>query len=120
MNLQSRRLLPVAIIALIFGSATTLWADHHWDDDHDGDTTVAAHDPNGGEWLTSSHVQRNDVSDGPSAGDSHPVVPAQPGSGDDQDDCGLVIKEGDTIEVDNVPCIEPVLLERSGSSVPNR
>lgn len=113
--MPSKTLLPIAIVALMAGSAPTLWASHHGEHDHDGDATVSAHDPNGGEMLVASHVERDDVSEVISAGDSHPVLPATSGSGDDQEDCGLVIREGDVPVFDNVPCIEPILLPRPGS-----
>ena len=116
MNLQSKRLLPVAIVALIAGSATTLSANHHWDDGHGDEAGVAAHGPDDGDGSQASHA--HDVSEGISAGDSQPVLPANAGNGDDEEDCGLVIREGDVPVFDNVPCIEPVLLPGRGSLTP--
>lgn len=92
----------------MFGSPTILLADHHWDDDHDGDAPVSVHDSNGGESQLASHS--HDRPGGISAGGPHPVMPAQEGNGDDQEDCGLVIGEGDVPVFDNVPCIKLIVL----------
>ena len=85
MNLQSKTLLPVAIVALMSGLATTLWADHH---DDDGDATAATHDPSDGESLVASKIHSREASDRTPAVDSSPVLPAQPGNGNDEEDCG--------------------------------
>ena len=116
MNLRSHQLLPVAIVALMCGSAPTLWASHQCDHHDDG----AAHDPNDDEILVASHVQRDGVFEDISAGDSRRAVPDRPGSGDGQEECGLVIREGDVPVFDNVPCIEPIRLPPLSSLTPNR
>ena len=117
MNLRSKTLLPVAIVALMSGLATTLWADHH---DDDGDATAATHDPNGGESLVASRAHSREAADKTPVVGSSPVFPAQPDNGNDEEDSGLVIREGDVIEFDNVPYIEPVRLQPASSSIPTR
>ena len=56
-------------------------------------------------WPVSQTAQaeRDDASEGVSAGDSCPVLPANPDIRDDEEDCGLVIREGDIPDLENVP-----------------
>ena len=106
MHLRPKKLLPVVIVALMCGSAPTLWASHHWDDGDADDAPVSSD----GAGSQAAQAERHDMSEGISAGSSDPVLPANPGNGDDQEDCGLVIKEGDVPVFDNVPCIKPIVL----------